>query len=67
MTVHPHDIGTFMVSSESRPDMCHLVDLHYQEEKRSKPVMICGCEESFIKGHTCKHIRFLVEYLKGLM
>ena len=47
------------VTSESRPGLVHVVDLHYQPESWMSPRPACGCEESMAKGHTCKHIKFL--------
>ncbi len=59
MTIKPHDIGTFLVSSQSR-DIEHLVDLQYIEEGHSKPRCACGCEEYQCKGHICAHILAVV-------
>ncbi len=56
-----HEQGRFFVASGSRP-IEHVVDLFYQEEPRSKPKAACGCEDSHIKGHICKHILRAVEF-----
>lgn len=63
MSVTPYDQGTFLVSSRSRPEMQHLVDLAYCEEPWMKPRPYCGCEDCHAKdGHICKHIEAVVAY-----
>ena len=59
MTIKPHDIGTFLVSSQSR-DIEHLVDLQYIEEGHSKPRCAWGCESNLIYGRVCPHILAVV-------
>lgn len=63
MTVEaiPGEVGRFWVSSRSRPEMLHVVDLQWQEEPRQKPHAFCGCEDSMAKGHICGHIIAVVE------
>lgn len=52
MTVRPHDIGTYLVTSETRDDIEHLVDLSTME---------CSCEAALdfalrSPSDPCKHI-----------
>ena len=67
MSVTPFDNGTFLVSSRSRPEMLHLVDVQWQETPREKITVKCGCESSLIHGRICPHILATVDHLKKLM
>jgi hypothetical protein len=55
--IQPYNLGSFLVSSQSREGE-HLVDFTGSEEER----VVCTCE-SFIMGKArpCRHIRLLVE------
>ena len=65
MTVEPIPFEhRYFVSSSSRGDVTHIVDLAYKEEAWSRPKCFCSCEESFIKGHICKHILLCVSVEK---
>ncbi len=57
----PHEQGRFFVDSASRP-MQHTVDLNYKEEPWIKSRAACGCEDSHIRGHICKHIIRVVAF-----
>lgn len=61
MTVTPHDLGTFLVESQSGREP-HLVDLAYVGEGRRKPQVACGCESNFIHGRMCPHIKAAIEF-----
>lgn len=54
--------GRFFVTSASRPDQQHTVDLQYVEEDHKKPHAACGCESNFIYGRICPHILATVAY-----
>jgi len=64
MTVTPHDIGTFLVSSRTREDIEHLVDLTNAAEPQ------CSCE-SFMDFKTsgsktpCAHIEKALHFQSG--
>lgn len=63
VTPIPGEPGRYLVQSESRPDVQHTVDLHYQEEPWSKPIPSCGCEQIMAKHlKTCKHIKACLDY-----
>lgn len=49
----------FLVSSDSRVEMMHIVDLLWQEEPWNKPVVKCSCEASMARGRCCRHMLFL--------
>ncbi len=66
MTVTPitGELCRFFVSSESRSDVDHIVDMDWREEKWHRPRAKCGCEQVQAKGEaTCKHIFAVVDYL----
>lgn len=65
MTVTPHDIGTFLVSSESGRNgvVAHLVDLAYVPDGHHKAKPVCSCHDCFAKGfRVCKHVIAVVEW-----
>jgi hypothetical protein len=65
MTVEqiPFEPGRFYVWSESRADVCHVVDLRYQENPWNKPTPTCFCEQCAAKGFkVCKHLVATVEF-----
>lgn len=62
----PFEPERFFVSSESRSDVCHIVDVRFKLEPWSKPVVACGCESNFIYGRPCKHILAVANFLKAL-
>lgn len=60
MTVTPHDLLTFHVSSESGHEP-YLVDLAYLDDGWRKPRPVCGCPDCFAKNFkVCKHILAVV-------
>lgn len=64
MTVEaiPGEPGRFFVSSRSRPEMWHMVDLAFVQEGFSGSCCACGCEEYQCKGHVCAHILATVKH-----
>jgi hypothetical protein len=50
MNITPHDIGTFLVESRSRPDEVHIIDVNDRT---------CSCE-SFQFNKTCQHLKILM-------
>lgn len=46
----------FYVSSRSRPEIWHVVDLAYVEDGHRKPFPACGCESNLIHHRICPHI-----------
>lgn len=59
MTVTPieGEIGRFWVTSETRQDVVHVVDL------RGKPDR-CSCEQAQAKGDRyCKHLKAVIKHL----
>lgn len=64
MQVTPHDLGTFLVESNSGREP-HLVDMAYVGEGKRNPVPACGCESNFIHGRPCKHIKAASEYVES--
>lgn len=64
MSITPYDHGRFLVSSRSRVDLTHLVDLSHQDEPWRKPHPMCSCESNFIHGRICPHILATVEHEK---
>lgn len=66
MTVSPipHEPARFFVSSESRPDVEHIVDLDWREQKWHRPTALCSCEQCQAKGFkVCKHIWQVVDFV----
>jgi hypothetical protein len=54
----------FLVASQSRPGLDHVVDMNWQEHPRQKPHPSCGCEAVMCHGHkTCPHIRAVRAFL----
>ena len=61
----PGEPTRFWVSSESRPEVEHLVDFDWRDEKWMKPKALCGCELCQAQGFkVCKHIFAVVDFLK---
>ena len=52
MTVEPipGEPARWFVTSDSRPEMIHIVDMDYH----GAPA--CGCEQYMVRGQPCKHI-----------
>lgn len=66
MTVSPvpFEPSRFWVSSESRADVEHLVDLSWQDEKWHRPKALCSCEQCQAKGFkVCKHILIVAQWV----
>jgi SWIM zinc finger. len=62
----PFEPERFLVQSQSRKGIVHLVDMNYDPEQR-KPVKgrpVCGCEDCQIRNRTCKHILAVYEATK---
>lgn len=53
----------FLVDSETREEVKHLVDLSYQEG-REKPHPACSCEDHMTRGRVCKHIVAVQQFTK---
>lgn len=64
ITVTPHDLGTFLVSSRTTHGQEYLVDLAYMEEPWRRPVPKCSCWPSYCHGRVCAHIVATVEFEK---
>lgn len=64
MTVTPHDLGTFLVSSRTTEGQAYLVDLAWAEEPWRKPRPLCSCWPSYCHGRVCGHIIAAVEHEK---
>lgn len=60
---YPGESNRYLVQSDSRPDLEHVVDMEWQECPGDQVRPLCGCEESFIKGKQCKHIKRVQEWL----
>jgi hypothetical protein len=70
MVVHPHDKGTFLVSSQTGNGNWYLVDMRDE----SRPEGRCNCDDYMIRidsalnkkelpeRFTCKHIRRCVDF-----
>lgn len=58
----------FWVTSRTRPGLCHLVDIAYQDEPWRTPYEACSCEAYTINlytmGKVCPHIRAVRKYRK---
>lgn len=71
LRVSPYDCDTrFLVTSESRPDEVHLVDLDCERGAE------CSCEDwefrnkDWVLGpwrYTCKHIKAVGKYIDGFV
>lgn len=60
MTVTPHDTNTYLVTSRTRPDVSHLVDLSTHPAK-------CGCEHVLdFNGTHCAHIEAAIMHKAGV-
>lgn len=66
MKVQPYagESNRYLVQSDSRPEMLHVVDMEWVECPGDQPRPLCGCEQSFAKGLLCKHIKAVADYLK---
>lgn len=61
----PGEAERFFVSSDTRPEVDHIVDTAWVECPGDMPRPMCSCEESMAKGRFCKHLMAVGQYLQG--
>lgn len=62
ITPIPGEQGRFFVESTSRPNVTFIVDLNWRDDRRSKPVPQCTCEDALCRGNRfCKHVEAVVK------
>lgn len=60
----PGEPERFYVTSATRPEVEHIVDVNWVECPGDQARPFCGCEESMAKGNVCRHIKAVADYLK---
>ena len=61
----PGEAERFFVTSRSRPEIDHIIDVAYVECPGDQPRVSCSCERGMAHDEPCEHIKALAEYLKG--
>lgn len=60
----PGEADRFWVTSDSRPEVDHVVDVAWVECPGDQPMVKCSCERGLAHDEPCRHIIALAEYLK---